>query len=421
MVKRRSLRLLSSLALCIILLAGGCSPGKPSSETKTLTLWYWNRSLDDNLIKAVEKEFPGIRINAQKIGGDFKSKLKTTLAGGTGGPDLVAFNDWVAEFFNSSDRFYDLYELGAKDVQKDYLNWKWNLGVTPEGKMIAMPIDTGPTALFYRADLFEEAGLPADPVEVHRQLSTWEDYLKAGEKLNEAFGGKVKLLDNIGNLYNQMNGQSEHIYFDRNDRFIGEDPSSSVKKAWDTAVQASRSGLAAHVDTFSSEWNASANNSKFASFVGAVWMKEILMEAAPDTAGKWRVARAPGGDGNNGGSFLAIMKTSKYPEESFQVMKWLLNPEHQAQTYENINLFPSAAAALESPAMFREDPFFGNQKTGEIFTESAKNVKSVYFGGRYTNLNGIVHRELKSVALDGKNPDTAWKDALHRIHRELLR
>ncbi|KKO52415.1 ABC transporter substrate-binding protein [Paenibacillus sp. DMB20] len=414
-------RFVSCLIICIALFVSGCSAGSPNPDSKTLTLWYWNRSLDDNLIKAVEKEFPGIRIQAQKIGGDFKSKLKTTLAAGKGGPDIVAFNDWVAELFTSSDRFYDLYELGAKEIEKDYLDWKWQLGVTPEGKMIAMPIDTGPTALFYRADLFEQAGLPSDPEEVHRQLATWEDYLNAGIKLNEAFGGKVKLTDNITNVYNQVNSQSGHIYFSKDGSFIGEDTSSSMKTAWNTAVKASHMELLANAGSFSSEWNAAMNNGRIASFVGAVWAKEILMDAAPDTAGKWRVTRAPGGDGNNGGSFLAIMKTSRYPEESFEVMKWLLNPENQAKSYETINLFPSASGALESPAMLRKDPFFGNQPTGEIFTASARHVKSAYFGGKFANLNGIAGRQLQSVALEGKDPDTAWEDAIKRIKRELLR
>lgn len=400
----------------------GCSSGSSSNENvKTLTLWYWNRSIDDNLIQSVQKQFPGIRINAQKIGGDFKSKLKTTLAAGSGGPDIVAFNDWVTELFPSADRFYDLYDLGAGDIEQDYLDWKWKLGVTPEGKMIALPMDTGPTALFYRADLFEQAGLPSDPEEVHKLMGTWDDYFAAGQKLQEALGGKVKLTDNIGNIYTQVNAQPDKIYFDKNENFIGEDPSSSMKKAWDLAVKASQMGLLANASTFSSEWNAAANNGKIASFVGAVWCKEILMQAAPDTSGKWRVARAPGGDGNNGGSFLAIMKTSKHPQEAFDVIKWLQNPENQVTSFKEINLFPSAKKALDSDVMKQKEAFFGGQVTGEIFSESARNVKPAYYGTKYANLNGIVGRELSSVAIQGKNPEKAWEDALSRVKKELLR
>lgn len=418
----KKMRMAFTCLLLVVLMISGCSSGSSSNENvKTLTLWYWNRSIDDNLIQSVQKQFPGTRINAQKIGGDFKSKLKTTLAAGSGGPDIVAFNDWVTELFPSADRFYDLYDLGAGDIEQDYLDWKWKLGVTPEGKMIALPMDTGPTALFYRADLFEQAGLPSDPEEVHKLMGTWDDYFAAGQKLQEALGGKVKLTDNIGNIYTQVNAQSDKIYFDKNENFIGEDPSSSMKKAWDLAVKASQMGLLANASTFSSEWNAAANNGKIASFVGAVWCKEILMQAAPDTSGKWRVARAPGGDGNNGGSFLAIMKTSKHPQEAFDVIKWLQNPENQVTSFKEINLFPSAKKALDSDVMKQKEAFFGGQVTGEIFSESARNVKPAYYGTKYANLNGIVGRELSSVAIQGKNPEKAWEDALSRVKKELLR
>ncbi|WP_339325164.1 ABC transporter substrate-binding protein [Paenibacillus sp. FSL W8-0194] len=415
------MRMAFTCLLLVVLMISGCSSGSSNENVKTLTLWYWNRSIDDNLIQSVQKQFPGIRINAQKIGGDFKSKLKTTLAAGSGGPDIVAFNDWVTELFPSADRFYDLYDLGAGDIEQDYLDWKWKLGVTPEGKMIALPMDTGPTALFYRADLFEQAGLPSDPEEVHKLMGTWDDYFAAGQKLQEALGGKVKLTDNIGNIYTQVNAQSDKIYFDKNENFIGEDPSSSMKKAWDLAVKASQMGLLANASTFSSEWNAAANNGKIASFVGAVWCKEILMQAAPDTSGKWRVARAPGGDGNNGGSFLAIMKTSKHPQEAFDVIQWLQNPENQVTSFKEINLFPSAKKALDSDVMKQKEAFFGGQVTGEIFSESARNVKPAYYGTKYANLNGIVGRELSSVAIQGKNPEKAWEDALSRVKKELLR
>ena len=215
--------MLTAMLIAAILLTG-CSPQAAAEKKTTLTIWYWNRGLDDKLIEAARSRFPNVRIVAQKVGGDFKSKLKTTLAAGSGGPDIVAFNDWVTEMFPNADRFYDLYKLGAHDIEKDYLPWKWQLGVTPQGRMVALPIDTGPTALFYRADLFEQAGLPSDPEEVHKLMGTWDAYLAAGKKLQDALGDGVKLTDNIGTIYTQVNAQSEKIYFDKNDAFIGDDP-----------------------------------------------------------------------------------------------------------------------------------------------------------------------------------------------------
>ncbi|MFC5651001.1 ABC transporter substrate-binding protein [Paenibacillus solisilvae] len=410
-----------SVILMIVIIMTGCSPHSTTEKKTTLTIWYWNRGLDDKLIEAARTKFPNVQIVAQKVGGDFKSKLKTTLAAGSGGPDIIAFNDWVTEMFPNADRFYDLYKLGARDIEKDYLDWKWKLGVTPQGRMVALPIDTGPTALYYRADLFKQAGLPSDPAEVHKLMGTWDEYFAAGKKLQDALGGGVKLTDNIGSIYTQVNAQSENIYFSKDNAFIGEDPSSSMRKAWDLAVKASGMGLLADANGGTPEWSAAMNTGKIASFVGAVWNKEVLQQAAPDTAGKWRVARAPGGDGNNGGSFLAIMGTSKHPNEAFQIIKWIQNPENQIKSFADVNLFPSAKVALEAPVMRQKEAFFGGQATGEVFTESALNVKPAYFGPRYVNINGIVNRQLQSVSSQGKDPGKAWHDALQRINKELLR
>ena len=194
-----------------------------------------------------------------------------------------------------------------------------------------------------------------------------------------------------------------------------------MKRAWDLAVKASGMGLLAKANGGSPEWNAAMNTGKIASFVGAVWNKEVLQQAAPDTAGKWRVARGPGGDGNNGGSFLAIMGTSKHPSEAFQLIKWLQNPENQVKSLADVNLFPSAKTALDAPALREKEDFFGGQATGEIFTASALRVKPSYFGPRYVNVNGIVNRQLQSVSTQGKDPDQAWRDTLARIDKELLR
>lgn len=186
-------------------------------------MWYWNRSIDDKLIAKAKEKFPNIELTAQKIGGDFKAKLKTTLAARSGEPDIVALNDWIMELFPSEDRFYNLYDLGAGEIEDQYLPWKWKQGVTPSGQMIGFPMDTGPTALFYRADLFKQAGLPSEPEEVARQINNWDAYAAAGEQIKEKLGGKVFLTDNIGSVYNQVLSQAAERYFRPDGSFIGMD------------------------------------------------------------------------------------------------------------------------------------------------------------------------------------------------------
>lgn len=52
----------------------------------TLTLWYWNRSIDDELLKQVEKQFPHIRLKAEKNWRRFQSQAHVRLRGEIRGP-----------------------------------------------------------------------------------------------------------------------------------------------------------------------------------------------------------------------------------------------------------------------------------------------------------------------------------------------
>ena len=74
---------------------------------------------------------------------------------------------------------------GPEDARRglvlgDYLDWKVKQATTLDGKLIGLPIDVGPTALFYREDVFAKAGLPSDPAKVAEQLKTWDDFFAAG-------------------------------------------------------------------------------------------------------------------------------------------------------------------------------------------------------------------------------------------------
>lgn len=169
----------------------------------------------------------------------------------------------------------------------------------------------------------------------------------------------------------------------------------------------------------STDWNVSVNHGTVAGFVGAVWERKYLMQAGPDTAGKWRVARAPGGDGNNGGSFISITKYSPHPQEAFALIKWLLSPQNQLRSFLNESLFPSTPSVFSSPNMAHADPFFGGQNISEIFRQSAAHVKPTYFDPENGLVDTIFRAELQNVDALNKDPQVAWNDAQREIQREL--
>jgi cellobiose transport system substrate-binding protein len=415
MSRRRFLPLmLSPLAL------SGCSLSSLGStgghDADEIVVWYWNRSIEDSLFRNFEKEHSGITVNNQKIGGDFASKFNTTLAGKAFVPDVVALNSDIARYFPAEDQFVDLYELGAGDVEDLYLPWKWKLGVTNDGKMIGFPMDTGPTGLYYRADLFEQAGLPSEPDEVSKTLVEWDDYFQAGVKLQKALP-EVKLTDNVQNIYQQALFQAQNFYVNEDDVYVGD--GEQVRRAWDVAMQAFDMQLAGNVNAFTPDWSAAMNNGAVASFVGASWLKQVLQESGDATAGKWRVAQAPGGPGNHGGSFIGITRYAVDDQLGFDLISFVQSPKNQVEMYRSLALFPSAVEALTDPVMSEPEDFFGGQATAVEFAHAAQTLKPFYSSTAYNVANTIMTQAVTDIAVAGENPKGAWEKAQDQMRREL--
>jgi cellobiose transport system substrate-binding protein len=401
--------------LLVPILTGLAACGSNDSGKIQLVLWYWDGAIDDKLINQVDTVFPNVHLVAEKIS-DFDDKLRTSMAAQNGVPDITSINSNIATYFPDEDQFYDLQTLGANDLQSQYLSWKWNLGIAPDGKMIGFPMDTGPIALFYRTDLFAKAGLPTDPQQVSERIKTWDDYLQAGEQLKKATNGKVYMIDTISTIYNYMVSQNPKQYFDKTTgQYIGDQP--YMRQMWDETVKADQMQITAKVQDQS--WNQAISNGLVASFVGAVWRKQDLATGAPDTSGKWHIARSPGGDGNYGGSFLAISKYCQHPQEAFAVIKWLQSPQNQVTAYKDIQLYPSALDALSDPKMHSSEAFYGGQDTTQIFADAAKNVPTMYMGPDDGTVSSPFYDQLKLVEFENKNPEQAWNDAQVKARREL--
>ena len=399
-----------TMLLCVALLLANVGTVACASEEITLELWYWQSSLNDGLIEAVSEQFPGITINANKFNSEnMQEKVTTALVSNAPLPDILVMDDWVSTLIPYADRFYNLYDepFNAAEYQDQYLEWKWKKAETPDGKLIGFPIDAGPTAMFYRADLFEAAGLPSDPEEVAELMATWDGALEAAKQMMDTTG--VYMFDFLTNIYWMMICQQEQGLVDENNEFIGD--SEDSKTAFYTAAS-----FAPYVFGMSSmygtEWAAALNNGDVAAYCGAVWTIDMLKNDAPDTAGKWRVTTMPGGPGNNGGSCMGIPATSEHPQEAFQVITWLQNAQNQLTQVEENSLFPTNLETLDNPELLKADDFFGGQVINEIFVKSAREIPAQYVGLNYSVYRQCFYDELLLVQDTDKNVDDAWNDAM---------
>ncbi|NBD25469.1 ABC transporter substrate-binding protein [Paenibacillus glycinis] len=430
-MKTKSFGLTAILLACVLLVLTACGSNgsngsnntasgngngeSASTEKIPLKLWYWNGAISDSTIEAAKAKFPNIDLQAEKLpsGDDYFTKLKATLVGGGDGPDIVAMDSWVSSMLTYKDKFVNLYDQGAKDVQSKYLDWKWKMAATPDDKyLIGMPIDVAPVVLYYRTDLLEKAGIPNTPDAVSTAVKTWDDYFALLKKLKDATGATT---GNIADIYNTIMGQSSKSYFDEQGNYIGDQ--AHVKSAYDMSVKADQEGLTFPYSN-GSEQNAAINNGKIGMFTGASWAVGDLISAAPDTKGKWNIAHPPGGAGNQGGSFFGALSSTKHPKEAYEVIQFLVSPENLVTAYKEFGNYPSTPEIYTSPDMVNKNEFFGNQDLSTVFADAAKDVKVAHTDSRDTVASTAITDAL--VAVDKKrDPVKSWQDAQDKIKKQL--
>ncbi|MGP3911992.1 ABC transporter substrate-binding protein [Nonomuraea sp. 10N515B] len=388
--------------------SGGTAAGSGGGATE-LTLWYWGGGLSDKVVADAVKQFAQTTLKPSVIGGDFKQKLIATMNGRKFVPDITGIKgENIASMLAESDRFIDLNTLGAGKLASQYVEWKWKQGSTTDGKLIGFPIDIGPTALFYRDDIFEKAGLPSDPTEVGTSMSTWDTFFEAGVKLKKA-NPDAFIIDSAEGLFDKMVGQGPKRFIDESNKFIGDQP--HIRGAWDMVIKANGLGIIAPKYD-GPDWNAAAAQGKIAGTVGAAWFALDLKSGVEATSGKWRVAPMPGGPANIGGSFLALPRECRDPQLAFQIVTWLLSADNQARGFTDAALFPSTPASYDLPALTGGDPFFGDQKTIEVFGPAAKSIPVQYEAPADAAVAQPFKDEIINVWTKGKNADTAWTDAV---------
>jgi multiple sugar transport system substrate-binding protein len=108
-----------------------------------------------------------------------QQKLTTQIAGGNP-PDTAFVDASATSAFASREALVNLEGyIDRSEVVKpdDYVD-AFRTFTTYEGDMYGLPFDGESTGLFYRTDLFEEAGIEAPP-------ATWEEFEAAAQALTD--------------------------------------------------------------------------------------------------------------------------------------------------------------------------------------------------------------------------------------------
>ncbi|GAK54618.1 extracellular solute-binding protein, family 1 [Candidatus Moduliflexus flocculans] len=362
-----------ALMLAGCMLSAAAAWAEPSGE---ITVWGWpthDRGYEA-IIAGFNAKYPNVKVNwiMQTGAGGCRDSLSTALAAGEGLPDVTGIEINDIGRFVMQGGFVDLLQppYNAGKYEKDFVAYKWQQGLTPDGRLLAFPWDIGPASVFYRRDLFEKAGLPSDPESVQKMMSTWKDFIEVSKKV----------ADPDNDVYALMQAeQIPYIYY-AHKNFFDKDYNVAINnqktlEVLQYAKQIRELGLDAKAaQLWNEEWYNMLRNGQVAFTIIGCWFGSFLKSFVdPDGAGNWGMVPVPEDPLQNwGGSFLAIPEKAPNKEAAWAFVEYALaTAEGQNGIFKAVDYFPSYIPAWQDPIYQEGDPYFGGQKTRDLWMKIA--------------------------------------------------
>lgn len=405
---------------------GGATPatvGPTGTAAKgSITVWSWQgpAAMMKELVPDFQKQYPGIKVDVQDIGNPaIWDKITAGMAaGGQGLGDVLHIGvDYLPAYIEKfPGGLADLVPLGADRHKGEFALGMWET-VSRDGKVYALPWEANSAGFYYRADLFDKAGIDGEA------LQTWDEVIEAGIELKRKTGVQLLGIDKAAtqadsaNLFQTLMQLQDSFYFDIQGNITLDTPQALaaltiVKKLNDAGLVADMGG----------GWNTMISSIKKGSVaVQAMptWFGGIIEETVPAEKGKWKVRLPPavtqGGkvSATVNSTHLAVAGTSKYREAAYAFAEFVLTrPENQVRIYKGKGIAPALMSAYDDPIFHESSAFFSGQKKGEIFLNALKQPSYVTnYTADYPRALKVVDDAQSKVLLKGADPAAVLKEA----------
>lgn len=391
---RRGLLALAAVSVMIISSAcgggGGTEPGgtageggsdcapSPAGTKVELSFTSWVPGMQKT-VDLWNSQNPDIKVNYKQVvggpDGTYQAYSNQLRAGNAGDLGMIEFDSLPS--FRIQD---GLMNIGGCDAVKEsvgkYVPWTIKqVSFGEPGAVYAIPQDIGPLALYYRKDLFADAG-----IEIPK---TWDEFYAAAKQVKAEGGYIANFPANAPNLFAGLAWQNGAQWFSNADgkwQVNMTDPKTTqVAEYWTKMID---EGLVDTTPALSNVQYKALDTDKQWSMIGAAWTAKLIENGAPKTAGKWAVTQMPqwtaGGNaaGNWGGSTTVVWKGSKHPYEAAKFATWAFGSQEAfALNNRNGGQYPTTVEAQENlPALKTPYAYFGDQVIWEVFAGAAKGV-----------------------------------------------
>lgn len=341
-----------------------------------ISVWTWpnNDRTFQALLPKFNEAYPNIRVEIQgypTANDAYLNTLQRAMLSGSG-PDVAMIEISMMALLRERPQWVDLSQspYNAGDLLADFADFTVQNVTLENGKIVAIPKHTGPGGMFYRRDIFEEAGLPTEPDAIADLFADWDTFIAEGQKLvipNERW-----VIGNGEEIVRAMMAQSGISYFDEAGNLQFDHP--VFREALEKVKVAADAGLISPFSAWTPEWQGAFQRGQLATIFYGNWFGGLLKRAyASDQGGLWGVAAAAPVEGNrsfnSGGDYIGILDTSDNKEAAWAFVQWLVtNDVSLQQQYQNDDLYPAYMPATESDWINFADPYYDGQNVNEIFS-----------------------------------------------------
>ena len=369
-------------ALVMVIVMAACGGSSPTASTPTssgpvnLTFWSWVPNIQTS-VDLFNSTHPGIHVtlNTVTAGNNGTYAKMFTAIKANNAPDLGQVEYQFLPTFEATGGLLDMSPYLDSAVKSQFVGWTWNQS-TQGNAVYAIPEDTGPMAMFYRADIFQKYNIPVP--------ATWADYAAAAAKLHAAnpnyyitdfppkdAGWFIGLIWQAGGQWFRINGNSWKVG-------INDTNSKMVANYWQSLLDKK---LVKTEPDFSAAWNNDLGNGGVLTWITAVWGANTIKSGAPSASGNWKVAPMPQWSagqnvaGNWGGSTTVVFKDTKHPKEATEFARWLnSNSDSVDKMVQGASLYPALTSALSSSSVNSPQPYYGNQVVNQVFQQASNQV-----------------------------------------------
>jgi multiple sugar transport system substrate-binding protein len=310
-----------------------------------------------------ESEHPNITVEFEGVGpAQAKDKLLTQIAGGNA-PDAAFVDASFVQDLASRGALTNLdgYIAGADSVAPEDFVEGFRNSALFDGSMYGLPFDGETTGLFYRTDLFQQAGIDGPP-------ETWEEFEQAAATLTRP----------ADNQYGVAMFSSEAAYYfypwlwQAGGDVLTEDGQSmalntpeAIEAAEFYVNIARKYAPPDYLPTDSWEGRVTFASGKSAMYIAGSWFAGNTILEFPDIEGKWASAPLPRGDAGCAttvaGDSLIVLGDSEQQDAAWMWIEFLARPENMTTWTigeETTTLLPPREELLQSDLLTKHDKDF---------------------------------------------------------------